>query len=98
MHCNHDAEGVADRSRGSERLQPPATLCDRFAIKIIGRLKQLVPPSGGDLKPHDFSDKYRCPRCRGANHDFQAPATLKSLLALGGRARLNREELSGVKK
>ncbi len=35
------------------------TVWDRFAIKIIGRLKQLVPPSGDDLKPHDFSDKYR---------------------------------------
>ena len=46
----------------SASLQPPATFCDRFAIKIIGHLKQLVPPSGDDLKPHDFTEIYRYPR------------------------------------
>ena len=38
------------------------TFWDRFAIKIIGHLEQLVPAAGNDFEPRDFSDKYRYPR------------------------------------
>ncbi len=63
----------------SAALQPPATFWDRFAITMISRLKQLVPPwasrappSGDEHTRRDFSDRYRYPRWvpRNAGNDI----------------------------